>query len=330
MRLIRWLSIILLSVTTGVFVLAQASTPEATETPEMAEEEILPIELEAVDPFDYNGTIVIAGSSTVDPLTQRLLEAFIDDGFLDDVVNDGGGTGAGFERFCISGETDIANASRAIKQKEIDACLANGRTPIEFRVGTDALAVVVSQENTFIDSLTIEELNLAFGTARTWAEVREGFPDEPILLYAPGVDSGTFDYFVEAVFGNDETALLAASGLQLSEDDNVLVRGVVSSPYAIGFFGFAYYVENTDTLRAVAVEGVEPTEETAENGDYPLARPLFIYSDANTMQAKPQVAAFINYYLTNVNRYILEVGYFPASVQALNTAKENWLLGMGK
>jgi phosphate transport system substrate-binding protein len=330
MKLVRWLSIMLLSVALGAQVLSQASTPEATPEPEATEEVVEPIILEDVDPFDYNGTIVIAGSSTVNPLTQRMVDAFIDDGFLDDIVNDGGGTGAGFERFCISGETDISNASRAIKQSEIDACIANGRTPIEFRVGTDALVVVVSQENTFLDGLTLEEVQVAFSTAQTWADVRAGFPDEPIFRYAAGVDSGTFDFFIEAVFKNDEKPLLAASRLQLSEDDNVLVRGVVGNPYAIGFFGFAYYFENTATLRAIAINNVEPTEETAEDGTYPLARPLFIYSDANTMQEKPQVAAFINYYLTNVNRYILEVGYFPASVQALNTAKENWISAMGR
>jgi len=308
----------------GVGAMAQEATPEMT--PEATQEvEATPVLLDAIDPFDVSGNMVIAGSSTVNPLTQRMIDSFIDDGFIDTIVNEGGGTGAGFERFCISGETDIANASRAIRDSEIEACEANGRTPIEFRVGTDALAVVVTRENDFIEDLTLEELALAFSTAATWDEVREGFPNEPIFRYAAGVDSGTFDYFVEAVFDTDEAPLLESSNLQLSEDDNVLVRGVIGNPYAIGFFGFAYYVENVETLNAISINGVVPTEETTEDGTYPLARPLFIYSDADIMQEKPQVADFISYYLSNVNQYIISVGYFPASIEALNTAKQNWL-----
>jgi phosphate transport system substrate-binding protein len=170
--------------------------------------------------------------------------------------------------------------------------------------------------------------------------VNPAWPNEDILRFSPGTDSGTFDYFVEAVMtpvyvvdeatdeGKDKDAILNAANIQFSEDDNVLVQGVEGSPYAIGYFGYAYFAENQGNLKALAVEGVEPSGETAENGEYPLARPLFIYSDASIMQSKPQVAAFINYFLTYVNEEIETVGYFPASAEALDAARQAWLDAM--
>jgi phosphate transport system substrate-binding protein len=240
------------------------------------------------------------------------------------------GSGAGFERFCVQGETDIANASRAIKDSEVESCQTIGRDPIEFRVGTDALAVVVSQENDFISNATFDELAQIFSTAETWADVNPAWPNEPIQRFIPGTDSGTFDYFVEAVFDEDEAPILNAANTQLSEDDNVLVQGVIGSPYAIGFFGYAYYAENSDVLNILSIEGVTPSEATVDSGEYPLARPLFIYSAANIMQEKPQVAAFINFYLTYVDDEVVAVGYFPASTEALNAARQAWLDAVGQ
>jgi phosphate transport system substrate-binding protein len=306
----------------GVAAAQSTPTPAPEATPEAA---VTPIVLPMIDPIDVRGDIIIAGSSTVYPLTERMKERFEEDGYTDTIVDESVGTGAGFERFCVAGNTDISNASRAIRPAEVEACQKIGRTPIEFRVGTDALVVVVSQANDFLTDLTLEELAIAFSTAETWSDVRAGLPDEPILRYAAGTESGTFDYFVEEVFDDDPAPLLAASNLRLSEDDNELVRGVEANPNAIGFFGFAYFLENSEKLRTIAIEGVMPEAQTAEDGTYPLARPLFIYSDAETFARKPQVAAFINYYLTHVNEYILEVGYFPASVEALNSAKQAWL-----
>jgi len=288
------------------------------------------IQLPEVDPASLTGAIITAGSSTVYPLTERMAVRFKEEGFTGNITIDSIGTGAGFERFCVTGETDISNASRAINDDERANCQAIGRDPIEFRVGTDALAVVVSVENDFVENLTTEQLALVFSTAEKWSDVDPSWPAEPIQRFIPGTDSGTFDYFVEHVFDKDKGPILAASNLQLSEDDNVLVQGVAGSPYAIGFFGFAYLEANRDKIRPVSVDGVEPTEETAESGEYPLARPLFIYSDAKIMQEKPQVAAFINFYLTYVNEEILDVGYFPASEDALNQSKQNWLQAMNK
>jgi phosphate binding protein len=268
----------------------------------------------------------MAGSSTVFPLAERMAERFEDEGYSGLITIDSIGSGAGFERFCVAGESDIANASRAIRDTEIESCAAIGRVPVEFRVGTDALAVVVSAENDFVDDLTFEQLAAIFsGTAATWADVDPSWPAEPIQLFSPGSDSGTFDYFVEEIFDEDETQVLNAPGIQLSEDDNVLVQGVLGSPYAIGYFGYAYYVENADTLKVLSVEGVEPSQVNVDAGSYPLARPLYIYSDAGIMMDKPQVAAFINFFLTYVNEEIIDVGYFPAPAAALEGALAAWL-----
>jgi phosphate transport system substrate-binding protein len=287
----------------------------------MMEEGMLP----AVNPLEVTGDIITAGSSTVFPLTERMAERFEDEGYAGLITIDSIGSGAGLERFCVAGESDIANASRPIKDGEIESCKAIGRTPIEFRVGTDALAVTVSQENDFVDNLTLEQLALAFSTAETWADVDPSWPAEPILRFSPGTDSGTFDYFVEEIFDEDEGPILGADNLQLSEDDNVLVQGVLGSPYAIGYFGYAYYAENEDTLKVLSIEGVEPTAANVDNNSYPLARPLFLYSDGGIMAAKPQVAAFINFYLTYVNEEVVDVGYFPASEAALDQARQAWL-----
>ncbi len=287
--------------------------------------------LPEVDPFEYSGDIVIAGSSTVFPLTEAMVLRFQDEGFDGNITVDSIGSGAGFERFCVAGETDIANASRAIKESEVEQCQAIGRNPIEFRVGTDALAIVVNPENDWVDNLTLEQIRLLFSEeTELWSDVNPEWPNEPILRFSPGTDSGTYDYFIEAVMDEEEAPLLNAANLQLSEDDNVLAQGVIGSVNGIGYFGYAYYQENADRLKIVPIEGVEPTFENVEGGVYPLARPLFIYSDAGIMKEKPQVAAFINFYLTFVNEEITKVGYFPASEEALTQAKINWLQAMGE
>lgn len=304
---------------------AQSEAPAATKAPTQAEEvkaESASMDtLPAVDPLAVSGNIVTAGSSTVFPLSERMAERFQDEGYAGNITIDSIGSGAGFERFCVAGESDISNASRGIKESEVESCRSIGREPIEFRVGTDAIAVSVSTANDFATDVTAEELAAIFSTAETWSDVRSDWPAEPIQRFIPGTDSGTFDFFVEEVFEKDEAPMLSADNLQLSEDDNVLVQGIQGSPYAIGFFGYAYYNENKDTLNAIALDGVAPTEKSAEDGSYMLARPLFIYTTASIIAEKPQVGEFINFYLTYVNDEIIDVGYFPASVAALDAAK---------
>jgi len=288
------------------------------------------VNLPEVDPLSVTGHVVSAGSSTVFQLAERMAERFQDEGYSGNITIDSIGSGAGFERFCVAGETDVYNDSRPIKDSEKESCADIGRTPIEFRVGTDAVAVTVSQENDFAEDVTLGELAMIFGDAETWSDVRPEWPDEEIFRFIPGTDSGTFDFFVEEIFDKDEEPILRAANTQLSEDDNVLVQGILGSPYAVGFFGYAYYVENEDTLRVLSIEAVEPTLETVDSAAYALARPLFIYSDAEIMQTKPQVASYINYFLTYVNEEIEDVGYFPASADALDESKQAWLDAMGQ
>jgi phosphate binding protein len=317
---------------------AEEAAAEATEAPaEEAAAEGAMMELPAVDPLSVSGDIIVAGSSTVFPLTEAMASRFRDEGFAGNITVDSIGSGAGFERFCVAGETDISNASRPIEEEEVASCQANGREPIEFRIGTDALAVVINPENTWATDVTIEQLGQIFSSQATnWSDVDPSWPAEPILRFSPGTDSGTFDYFVEAVmeptFGEEaaEQEILGAANLQLSEDDNVLSQGVQGDKNAIGYFGFAYYTENAGSLNVLNIGGVEPNDMTAESGEYPLARPLFIYSAPSVITEKPQVAAFINFYLTYVNEEVTGVGYFPASEEALNAAKQSLLAAMGQ
>lgn len=337
--------IVMVSLVIGLSMVLTACSPTATPTTtppvteavtEVATEAVPEGMLPEVDPASLTGDINIAGSSTVYPLSEAVAENFNKDGFTGNVNIASVGTGGGFERFCKTGETDIANASRAIKDSEMEACAAlnPARVPLEFRVGTDAIAVVVSKENTFAKDITLEELGLLFTSAEKWSDVRADWPAEPIQRFTPGTDSGTFDFFVEVVIQKpqkieklDDAKKLAldATNIQTSEDDNVLVQGVEGSPYAIGYFGFAYYKQQESRLIALSVDGIAPSFETAESGEYVLARPLFIYSDANVLKQKPQVAGFINYFLTYVNEWIDDVGYFPASEEALKTARQLFL-----
>jgi len=314
--------------------LAACGTPAATEAPVVeptaapAEPTAAPIEdpMAMYAPDAVSGDIITAGSSTVFPLSERMKQRFEEEGFTGNLTVDSIGSGAGIERFCVAGETDIANASRAMKDTEVESCKGIGRTVVEFQVGIDALAVVVSAENDFATDMTKAELALIFSSAEKWSDVRPEWPAEPILRFSPGTDSGTFDYFVEAIMGpanlnadgkadlaKGEEAILESTGTQFSEDDNVLVQGVEGSPYAIGYFGYAYYQENASSLKALSVDGIAPSAETAESGEYPISRPLFIYSSTEIMQEKPQVSAFIYFYITNVADEILDVGYFPIS-----------------
>jgi phosphate binding protein len=271
-------------------------------------------------------------------------QRFEEEGFSGNITIDSVGTGAGFERFCKAGETDISNASRPIKDTETANCaaLSPARTPIGFQVGIDALAITVSKDNTWLTDVTKAELAQIFSTATKWSDVRPDWPAESIQRFSPGTDSGTFDYFVEAIMApanqvdgkadvpSGEKAILDSAGTQFSEDDNVLVQGVEGSQYAIGYFGYAYYQENKDRLNILSVESVAPTAETAESGEYPLARPLFIYSDQQIMQDKPQVAAFILFYLENVGNEILDVGYFPISDAKLQEGLDAWHSAVGE
>ncbi len=270
-----------------------------------------------------SGAIEVDGSSTVAPLTDAVAEEY--NAEQPDVrVNVGvSGTGGGFERFC-AGETDISDASRSIKPEEAALCEENGVEFTELKVGTDALTVVTNPEAAFVDCLTVDELAKIFGPedpAKTWQQVRAEFPDAPLEVFAPGTDSGTYDFMVEDVLGLEESR----QDYSAAEDDNIIAQGVIGTPNAWGFFGFAYYQENQDQVKALALDGgngcVAPSVETAQDGTYPATRPLFIYVDNESLQ-RPEVADFVGYYLDNVQSLITDIGYVPETEAAIAEAKQ--------
>lgn len=291
--------------------------------------------LPVIDPLDVPpGEVAIAGSSTVFPLSTAVMSLWEDEGGPGYPI-DSIGSGGGFERFCVEGASDISNASRPINDEEVEACRSIGREPLEIRVGTDALSLVVSSTNYFVDDLTLAEIATAFSltnSGATWADVNPEFPAHPIQLFTPGADSGTFDYFNEAIFDEaDPSPILSSIAQIVGEDDNVTVQGVagdgctegdLSTTCAIGYFGYAYFVENSDVLDAIAVEGVAPGDESVNEGSYPLARPLFMYTAPSIVAEKPQVASFIAFYLNRANEVIADVGYFPAPTDALEEAAD--------
>jgi phosphate transport system substrate-binding protein len=262
--------------------------------------------------------VKVDGSSTVFPITEAVAEEFGKSGGGKVIVGISG-TGGGFKRFC-RGETDISDASRPIKQKEIDACREGGIQYIELPVAYDGLAVIVNPRNTWVDYLTVEELKKiwepgAQNVIMKWSQVRGGFPAQDIQLFGPGTDSGTFDYFTEVINGK---AASSRGDYTASEDDNVLVEGVASSEGGLGYFGLAYYEENADKLKIVPVKDtgsasrVIPSKETVLNGSYtPLSRPIFIYVNKNSLRTKPLVKKFVEYYLQNAGVLSEEVGYVP-------------------
>lgn len=268
------------------------------------------------------GSVKIDGSSTVYPITEAVAEEFGAENPRVRVTVGISGTGGGFKRF-VAGETDISDASRPIKKKEYDAAVANGVEFIEVPVAYDGLSIVINRENTWCSDLTLDELKRIFldGSAvRTWKDIRSEWPSVPVKIYAPGTDSGTFDYFKEVVAGKKGSI---RSDMSVSEDDNILVRGVAGEQGGIGFFGCAYYFENSDKLKAVAINGVLPTSATIESGGYaPFSRPLFIYVNAKSMD-RPQVRAFVDYYLKHGPLLAEEVGYVKLPSVISSRARAN-------
>ena len=262
------------------------------------------------------GDIKIDGSSTVYPVSEAVAEEFREVSPKVRVTIGVSGTGGGFKKFG-RGETDISDASRPIKDKEAAACQEAGIDYLELAVAYDGLAVVVNPGNDWAESLTVEELKKiwepeAQDNITNWSQIRSGFPDQKLALMGPGTASGTFDYFTEAIVGKSGSS---RGDYMPSEDDHVLVQGVAGDVSALGFFGLAYYLENADKLKLVAVDNgtaaVKPSMETVKDGSYnPLARPIFIYVSSKAV-AKPHVVEFVNFYLENAGNLVADVGYIP-------------------
>lgn len=266
--------------------------------------------------------VTIDGSSTVYPVTEAVAEDFqiAQKGKIRVTVGISG-TGGGFKKFCRA-EIDIVNASRPILHSEMEACRAAGVQYIEMPIAFDALTVAVNPHNTWSRTMTVEELKKVWepsaqGKITKWNQINPAWPDERIKLFGAGADSGTFDYFTEAIVGKAKSS---RGDFTASEDDNVLVQGIASDRHSLGFFGFAYYIENRNKVSVVAIDsgkgGVIPSPETVENGSYqPLSRPIFIYVNAKAVD-KPEVNEFVNFYMENAPALVKEVKYFPLPSEA--------------
>lgn len=266
--------------------------------------------------------VKIDGSSTVYPITEAVAEDFQKDTKGAVKVTVGiSGTGGGFKKFC-RGETDIVNASRPILKKEMDDCKKIGIQYVEMPIAFDALTVVVNPRNNWSNTITVAELKkiwepAAQGKITKWNQVNPAWPDETIKLYGAGADSGTFDYFTEAIVGKAKSS---RGDFTASEDDNVLVQGVASDKNGLGFFGFAYYAENKKKLKAVAIDAgkgaIIPSAKTVEEGSYqPLSRPIFIYVNIKSAE-RPEVRQLIEFYMKNASALVQEVKFFPLPAQA--------------
>ena len=321
----------------AVFALGACSSGGTTTAPSAAPGSEAPASGEPPSAAPLSGTVTIDGSSTVYPITVAVAEEFQKANSGVQVPTALSGTGGGFKKFC-AGETDINDASRPIKaddEGEGLACTANNIEWVELQVAIDGLTVVVNPENTFASCLTVEELAKIYGPDSPenlmWSDVRADFPAQPVNRFMPGADSGTFDYFTEEVNGELDAATQFATQ---SEDDNVLVTGVAGDVNAISFFGYAYYVENTDKLKALEVDGgsgcVAPTEQTINDNSYaPLSRPIFIYPDVGKANERPELQAFVDFYLENTNTLSAEVGYIAMPDALLQAEKDEWAAAVG-
>jgi phosphate transport system substrate-binding protein len=274
------------------------------------------------DESSGGGELITAdGSSTVGPFTTKAAEDWKADGGGDVTVGISG-TGGGFERFCV-GETDISNASRSIDDEEVALCEENGVEYVELRVATDALTNVVNLENDWATCLTVEQLNAIWkpgSTVSNWNQVDSSFPDVPLKLYGAGTDSGTFDYFTDVINGEEGASRTDYSA---TEDDNVTVQGVSGDRGALGYFGFSYFEENQDKLKALEVDGgdgcVAPSVETAQDDSYtPLSRPLFMYVKVSSLQDNESVEEFLRFALENQQTIAEEALYVPLSQEQID------------
>jgi phosphate binding protein len=271
-----------------------------------------------------SGAVVADGSSTVAPLAEAAADQFRDVEAGVNVTVATSGTGGGFKAFC-AGETDISNASRPIKDEEAAECEAAGIAYTEIVIANDGLAVVVNPENDWAEDLTVEQLNKIWapeseGVVNSWSDVDPSFPDVPLALFGAGTDSGTFDYFTAAING-EEGAIRA--DYSPSEDDNITVQGVAGDEGGIGFFGLSYAEENADAIKTVTVDGVLPTVETVQDGSYtPLGRPLFIYVANASYTDKPEVKAFVDYFVENALAVAEAALFVPLTDEQITTATE--------
>jgi phosphate transport system substrate-binding protein len=321
------------------------SSPGASTAPTTAGTSNTPATAAPVTAAPLSGEIKVDGSSTVFPLSAAIGEDFILANPTVKVPVGFAGTGGGFKKFCNADAAEhivVSDASRPIKtadtaeaKSEATLCKEAGIDWVELEVAIDGLSVVVNTDNSFASCLTIPELKLIYGPDSPehllWSEVRAGFPAEEVKRFMPGADSGTFDYFTEVVNGKvDESTQWATQ----SENDNELVTGVAGNTYGVAYFGFSYYIENTDKLKALEIDGgsgcIAPTVETINNGTYaPLSRPLFIYVDTKAAKTRPELKAFIDYYLANAPTIAPDIDFIPLPADKAAAELAEWNAAVG-
>ncbi|MDW7727391.1 MAG: PstS family phosphate ABC transporter substrate-binding protein [Candidatus Methanoperedens sp.] len=301
---------------TIILILAGVFLAGCVEQPSSVQPTAQPTAAPTVAPL--SGTVKADGSSTVFPISEAVGEEYQKLHQKVRVTIGISGTGGGFKKFC-TGETDINDASRPIKDSEIEICKSNDIEWMEMKVAFDGLSVLVNPGNTWVDSLTVAELKSIWepgSKVKTWKDVRTDWPGEGIYLVGPDTDSGTFDYFTEVIVGEEKAS---RADYTASADDNVLVQAIAGEKYSLGYFGYAYYFENKDKMKLVAIDGgngaVLPSGQTINNGTYPLSRPLFIYVNKESLN-RPELKEFVRYYLTEGKEFVPQVGYvkMPDSV----------------
>jgi len=285
------------------------------------------------------GEIIVAGSSTVEPVSAKMAEMVAKDGMK--VKVSGGGSGAGMKQLA-SGKLDIADSSRKMKSEEAEECKKNGIEYVSLQVGVDGITVVVNKKNTFCKCLTVEQLKKLWekdSKVKTWKELDPTWPDQEIKLYGPDANSGTFDYFCEEILKtkkkegevlDNETQARSRRDYERSADDNVLVKGVSEDEFALGYFGYSFYVNNKEILNSVAIsktdkyeDGVMPNDESIDSGKYsPLSRPLFIYVNKSSLK-RPEVKKFLNFYLEHANEVVKEVNYINVKPEIMEANKKS-------
>lgn len=269
------------------------------------------IPLPKFNPLDVEGDLHITGSDSIAPIIKLLYERFIEEGYAGLIKIDAIGTGSGFKLYCEAGDADIVLASRKVKDSEVERCQANKRDLAEFEIGKDAVVIVVNPENRWLKDATLAELKTLF-SAEKWSDVNPAWPQEPIVRFVPDLNSGTLDTFTERVGISDRQDIVKALNTTSTADVEELAAGVITNPYAISFFSYAYYQEYSDDLTPIAIEGVKATSESVARGQYPFSRSIYVYIDTTTLRQHQQVEAFASFLLSHINEALSTTGYFAA------------------
>lgn len=297
----------------------------STEALPAQEEDILfpqpSIPLPTIDPLEVEGNISVGGSTTVHPITRRMYRRFVREGYAGVMKIERMGTGEGFRLLCSVGTADIVNAGREVQASEIELCESINRLPVPFAIGRSAVTLFVHPDNRFLSSVSLDQVRSIF-TATLWSDVNPTWPEIPIERLLPRLDSDEIDAFAQLVLNGDRAALLQVPSTTTFDTNDELVQALTENRYAIGFANHTMLLqESEEFIRALPIDGQLPDEATVSAGNYPLVYSLYLYTDGGILRAKPQVAAFLNFYLNHINEEIRQIGYFPADAVDLDAAR---------